>query len=153
LFQVCPASLRLTRCLHRLPDAVYDTKRQEAVAAAVRRQPGALVRLYGVDLCHADPDMPLELQHADNAMVLDYYRDLAAGSVVVRRCRLMLLGSGAAGKSSLAACLVRGGGVGAGGPSATTHGVEQRTCHARSGWGVYCPPPPTHTYIHTPSLL
>jgi hypothetical protein len=113
----------------RLPRASYDAGAQAEVASAVRQHPGALVQFYGVELCSADPATPLELQGVGNRMMLDYYRDLAEGCVAMRRCRLMLLGSGAAGKTTLGASLVHGGGVGVGpGLGKVTHGVEQRTC-------------------------
>jgi ABC-type branched-subunit amino acid transport system ATPase component len=80
----------------------------------------------------ADPDLPLELKHsADNRTVLDFYRDLAGGSVVYRRCRVMLLGNGGAGKTTLAKTLVARRAPGAG-TVLVTHGVEQRT--SGSSW-------------------
>lgn len=131
----------------RLPSATYDAGAQAEVAAAVRQHPGALEQFYGVELCSADPATPIELQLASNNMMLDYYRDLAEGCVAMRRCRLMLLGSGAAGKSSLASSLARGGGVGPG-LGSITHGVEQRTYPSSLSLP---PPPPPITVCSNPS--
>jgi GTPase SAR1 family protein len=73
-----------------------------------------------------DPQLPLELRGKGNKEVLSYYRDLlAAASVVSRRCRVMLLGTGGVGKTTLAHRLVTGS------PAThsadVTHGVLQRT--------------------------
>ena len=103
-----------------------------ALAAALRNRPGALQRLYGVDLSEVDPHLPLELHGKDNKEVLNYYRDLLAGtSVVSRRCRVMLLGTGGVGKTTLAHRLVMGS------PAThiadVTHGVLQRTYTSTPG--------------------
>jgi hypothetical protein len=96
-----------------------------AMSRSLREHPGALRKLYGLDLCTADPDLPLELKRSDNYAILDYYRDLSPGTVVSRRCRLMLLGTGGAGKTTLARRLTTGAPVAAGAPD-VTHGVLQR---------------------------
>jgi hypothetical protein len=96
-----------------------------AITAAIRRHPGILTTFEGVDLGKSDPQLPLELQGQSNRAVLDYYRDLRAAAVVSRRCRVMLLGTGGVGKTTLAHRLVTGR------PAAhsadVTHGVLQRT--------------------------
>ena len=96
-----------------------------AIARTLREHPGALRSLYGLDLPAADPDLPLELKRSDNAAILDYYRDLSPGMVVFRRCRMMLLGTGGAGKTTLARRLATGAPV-AGDAPGVTHGVLQR---------------------------
>ncbi len=96
-----------------------------AIARTLREHPGALRDLRGLELCTADPDLPLELMLSDNAVILDYYRDLNPGAVVSRRCRLMLLGTGGAGKTTLASRLATGAPV-AGDAPGVTHGVLQR---------------------------
>ncbi len=103
-----------------------------ALATALRNSPGALQRLSGVNLSKADPLLPLELHRKDNKEVLNYYRDLlAAAPVVSRRCRVMLLGTGGVGKTTLAHRLVSGS------PAThsadVTHGVLQRTYPATPG--------------------
>jgi hypothetical protein len=96
-----------------------------ALVRALRAHPGALVSLVGVDLCKCDPDLPLELQQAYNTAILKYYRDLATHAPVVsRRCRVMLLGTGGVGKTTLAHRLVTGGPGER--PVHVTHGVLQR---------------------------
>ncbi len=119
------------KCLHYLVPCIislYDNgigmHGRGAVAAAVRAAPCALTDLGGVNLCTTDPDLPLELKRADNRRILNFYRDLLVGSVVQRRCRVMLLGNGGAGKTTLARCLVAGG-VPDGVTAGVTHGVEQ----------------------------
>ncbi len=96
-----------------------------AFAAVLRKHPGHLEELDGVTLREVDPDLPLELKGANNDVILGYYRDLFAGPAVFsRRCRVMLLGNGGVGKTTLGRRLV------AGRPPATdagtTHGVLQR---------------------------
>jgi hypothetical protein len=70
-----------------------------------------------------DPELPLEQRSKGNCAMLNYYRDLQTAAVVSRRCRLMLLGTGGVGKTTLANRLVTGA------PSASpvdvTHGVLQ----------------------------
>ncbi len=66
-----------------------------AIGVALRANPGALERLYWPVLRIVDPALPFELKHAENASILDYYRDLLSAPVVVsRRCRVLLLGAG-----------------------------------------------------------
>ncbi len=97
-----------------------------APIAIVRAHPGVLRRLDGLDLRVADPHLPLELKGADNSTIFDYYRDLLSEpSVVSRRCRVMLLGNGGVGKTTLAQRLVTGS-VTPPGTTTTTHGVLQR---------------------------
>ncbi len=96
-----------------------------AIARSLREHPGALRELHGLELCTADPDLPLELKRSDNAAILSYYRDLSPGTVVSRRCRLMLLGTGGSGKTTLARRLATGAPVAEGAPG-VTHGVLQR---------------------------
>ncbi len=96
-----------------------------AIARTLREHPGALRHLDGLDLRTADPDLPLELKRSGNAAILDYYRDLSPGMVVFRRCRMMLLGTGGAGKTTLASRLATGAPVADGAPG-VTHGVLQR---------------------------
>jgi hypothetical protein len=97
-----------------------------ALIAALRAHPGVLRRLDGLHLRVVDPDLPLELKGADNATILDYYRDLLSEpSVVSRRCRVMLLGNGGVGKTTLAQRLVTGTPIQPGSTD-TTHGVLQR---------------------------
>ncbi len=96
-----------------------------ALARALRAHPGALLNLISVTLREHDPDLPLELQRADNTAILNYYRDLATHAPVVsRRCRVMLLGTGGVGKTTLAHRLVTGGPAER--PADVTHGVLQR---------------------------
>jgi hypothetical protein len=95
-----------------------------ALVSALRAHPGALLDLNGVDLGKCDPDLPLELQGAYNTAILKFYRDLACGPVVSRRCRVMLLGTGGVGKTTLAHRLVTGGPAER--PTDVTHGVLQR---------------------------
>jgi hypothetical protein len=62
-----------------------------------------------MDLSKVDGMLPLELKGASNADILDHYRDLLRDvTVVSRRCRLMLLGNGGVGKTTLAHRLVTG---------------------------------------------
>ncbi len=96
-----------------------------SLAAALRAHPGQLKVLEGVELREVDPDLPLELKGARNDVILGYYRDLSAGPAIIsRRCRVMFLGNGGVGKTTLGRRLV------AGRPFATetetTHGVLQR---------------------------
>jgi hypothetical protein len=96
-----------------------------ALAVALRAHPGRLHWLEGVDLCEVDLDLPLELRDADNHDILDYYRDLLSGpGITSRRCRVMLLGNGGVGKTTLAGRLVAGCPPAA--DAGTTHGVLQR---------------------------
>lgn len=77
-----------------------------------------------------DHDLPLELKRGSNHAILTYYRDLhSQPTVVSRRCRVMLLGNGGVGKTTLAQRLVHGR-PSVGANTATTHGVLQRRCHA-----------------------
>jgi hypothetical protein len=96
-----------------------------ALVRALRAHPGNLRSLSGVDLSKCDAALPLELLVASNTTILDHYRDLLrAGEVVSRRCRMMLLGNGGVGKTTLARRLVTGAP-----PSPdpeVTHGVAQR---------------------------
>jgi hypothetical protein len=95
-----------------------------ALVAALRAHPGALQGPHGLNLHPADPDLPLELKGADNATILNHYRDLLSeSSVVSRRCRVMLLGTGGVGKTTLAQRLVTGSPLDS---ATTTHGVMQR---------------------------
>ncbi len=95
------------------------------LAAALRMYPGRLKALEGVTLREVDPDLPLELKGAGNGAVLEYYRDLLAGPTIVsRRCRVMLLGNGGVGKTTLGRRLVAGFPPST--ESGTTHGVLQR---------------------------
>ncbi len=105
-----------------------------ALVSALRAHPGALVTLMGVHLHDCDPDLPLELRRTDNTTILNYYRDLAPAPVVSRRCRVMLLGTGGVGKTTLAHRLVTGGPAER--PADVTHGVLQRRWHrtAASPW-------------------
>jgi hypothetical protein len=103
-----------------------------ALATALRNSPGALQRVLGVDLSKVDPHLPLELHGKDNGDVLNYYRDLlAATPVVSRRCRVMLLGTGGVGKTTLAHRLVTG--LPATHSADVTHGVLQRTYTSTRG--------------------
>ncbi len=95
-----------------------------ALVRALRAHPGALVGLVCVDLCKRDPDLPLELRRANNDDILNYYRDLSPAPIVSRRCRVMLLGTGGVGKTTLAHRLVTGGPAER--PADVTHGVLQR---------------------------
>ena len=105
-----------------------------ALAEAAGAHPGSLRRLVGMDLCRVDTALPMELRDTTNGPILDYYRDLQSSAAgVFRRCRVMLLGNGRTGKTTLAATLaarliglkqVEGRSEIAG----VTHGVHQRTC-------------------------
>ncbi len=97
-----------------------------ALAQALRRHPGKLRELFrGVDISVFDRDLPLELKGTDNATILNFYHDLLAEpSVVSRRCRLMLLGNGGVGKTTLARRLEKGAPAAVG--ADVTHGVLQR---------------------------
>jgi hypothetical protein len=96
-----------------------------ALAAALRLYPGRLQVLEGVTLREVDPDLPLELKGAGNRAILEYYRDLLVGPTIVsRRCRVMLLGNGGVGKTTLGRRLVAGFSPPT--ESGTTHGVLQR---------------------------
>jgi hypothetical protein len=78
-----------------------------AVAAGLRKHPGQLRVLEGVGLCDVDPGLPLEFKCANNQTILGYYRDLVAGPAIIsRRCRVILLGNGGVGKTTLAGRLV-----------------------------------------------
>jgi hypothetical protein len=119
-------------CACVLCGSLYDTRIGEeggaALVRALKAHPGALVGLFGVALCECYPDLPLELRGASNKAILNYYRDLAAQSTVVsRRCRVMLLGTGGVGKTTLAHRLVTGGPAER--PTDVTHGVLQRRWH------------------------
>ncbi len=94
-----------------------------ALAASLRLHPGNIRELDGVDLSQADEQLPLEMKQKDNLTVLNYYRDLQS-SAISRRCRVLLLGHGGAGKTTLANRLVKGAPAD---PTSTTHGVLQRT--------------------------
>jgi hypothetical protein len=96
-----------------------------ALAAELRTHPGRLEMLTGVELREVDPDLPLELKGAGNRAILGYYRDLLSGpGITSRRCRVMLLGNGGVGKTTLAHRLVDGCPPAA--DAGTTHGVLQR---------------------------
>jgi hypothetical protein len=113
----------------RLLGNAIGAEGRAAIVASLRKHPGALKDLDIMTLSKSDPALPLELKDARNAAVLNYYRDLLSASVVSRRCRVMLLGTGGVGKTTLAHRLVTGS------PAArtadVTHGVLQRraACH------------------------
>jgi hypothetical protein len=105
----------------------FGDKGTAAITAAIRSHPGALCTVHGVNLGSTDPHLPLELQcTTENGRILDFYRDLQNAGVVSRRCRLLLLGVGGVGKTTLARRLGTGGP--SGGPPGVTHGALQRTC-------------------------
>ncbi len=92
---------------------------------ALRAHPGKLERLIGIQLGDCDAKLPLELRGASNSAILDYYRDMQSGPLVVaRRCRVMLLGNGGVGKTTLAQRVVTGRPPKA--STGPTYGVMQR---------------------------
>lgn len=98
-----------------------------AFAVALRAYPGRLNILKGLNLRELDPDLPLHLRREANGDILNYYRDLRSGPTIIsRRSRLMLLGKGGVGKTTLAQRLV------AGSPpsdeAGVTHGIQHRAC-------------------------
>ncbi len=98
-----------------------------AIVSALRANPRSLTSLSGLYLCYVDSSLPLELRHASNGSILDYYRDLLSAPVVVsRRCRVMLLGAGGVGKTTLENRLVTG--TPATVVADVTHGALQRKC-------------------------
>ncbi len=98
-----------------------------AIGSALRANPGSLTSLSGLYLCSVDSSLPLELKRASNEAILDYFRDLLSAPVVVsRRCRVMLLGAGGVGKTTLANRLVAG--TAATVVAGVTHGALQRKC-------------------------
>ncbi len=98
-----------------------------AIGSALRANPGSLRSLKGLDLNSVDQTLPLELSNASNEAILDYFRDLLSAPVVVsRRCRVMLLGAGGVGKTTLANRLVAG--TAATVVTDVTHGALQRKC-------------------------
>ncbi len=100
-----------------------------AIAGALRAHPGVLRDVEGIHLAAADPDLPLELKRADNERILDFYRDLLRSpQVVSRRCRVMLLGTGGVGKTTLANRLQVATGALCDAAVSVTHGTLQRTC-------------------------
>ncbi len=90
-------------------------------------------------LSYVDPLLPLELRGSGNEDVLDYYRDLQYGATRSRRCRLMLLGAGGAGKTTLVRRLVTGAPVNIG-STTITHGIEQSTGYSACGLSSSLPP-------------
>jgi hypothetical protein len=111
-----------------------------AIAAAVRASPGVLRYLQGIDLRTADPHLPLELKASENWPILEFYRDLLRSDAVVsRRVRVMLLGVGGVGKTTLANRLASGAPDDAVVP--VTHGALQRTCMLHAS-----------TYVHAVCL-
>lgn len=92
-----------------------------AIEAILRTNPGTLRWLGGMDLGSVSPDLPLELKHASNEAILEYYRDLRSTSSAPRLCRVILLGAGGAGKTCLANRL------GEGASSVSSHGASQCT--------------------------
>ncbi len=119
---VCAWDLMLCAC--SLSGNDIGTKGAAAFARALRDSPGALTKLFGVTLATADPDLPLELRSANNKTILKFYWDLAREAVTSRRCRMMLLGNGSVGKTTLAHRLVTG--APADRAVDVTHGVLQR---------------------------
>jgi hypothetical protein len=103
-----------------------DAQGESALAAALRAHPWSLVKLSGIDLGQADPDLPLELRWANDEHILDYYRDLQSAPVLSCRARVLMLGVGGAGKTTLARRLA--GGSPSAHPIDVTHGALQRTC-------------------------
>jgi hypothetical protein len=92
----------------------------KSIGRALRACPGSLQHLHGVNLRHLDPSVPPEL--TGNQAILDFYRDMGPAVVVVRRCRVLLLGPGGAGKTTLAHRLVTGSALDR---ADVTHGVVQ----------------------------
>jgi hypothetical protein len=123
-----------------LEDTDIGAEGAAAIAAAVRASPGVLRDLKGIDLRTADPHLPLELRASDNRHILDFYRDLLRSDAVVsRRVRVMLLGVGGVGKTTLANRLASGAPDDAVVP--VTHGALQRACMRHAS-----------TYVHTVCL-
>jgi hypothetical protein len=108
----------------RLYGNSIEAEGRAAFAASLRKHPGALKDLDFMSLSTFDAALPLELKDAKNVAVLNYYRDLLSASVVSRRCRVMLLGTGGVGKTTLAHRLVTG--LPAARSADVTHGVLQR---------------------------
>jgi hypothetical protein len=95
------------------------------LAQSLRRCPGKLRTLSGVTLSMVDSAAPLNLQGASNEDMLWFYRDLApVPPLVWRRCRVLLLGDGGVGKTTLAHRLTAGDLIAP--TPAVTHGVLQR---------------------------
>jgi hypothetical protein len=92
------------------------------IVEALQQFPDSIMTISGVELCKLDQALPDELSSAPNREVLDYYMDLRRGGKSRRRCRLMLLGAGGAGKTSLAHWLAYGRQIQE--RPATTHGVD-----------------------------
>jgi hypothetical protein len=68
------------------------------------------------------------MQSSTNTAILHFYRDLSVRRTVQRRCRVMLVGSGGAGKTTLAHRLVTGRPPDV---AEVTHGVQQRAWPGR----------------------
>jgi hypothetical protein len=113
----------------RLYGNSIEAEGRAAFAASLRKHPGALKDLDFMSLSQSDAALPLELKDADNDEVLNYYQDLLSASVVSRRCRVMLLGTGGVGKTTLAHRLVTGSLAAR--SADVTHGVLQRRAACR----------------------
>ena len=130
LTEVIAFLARLHRC--SLSGNRFSGAAAASLCAHFRCYPGRLQQLDGIDLGVHDAALPPALKHSDNRMVLDYYRNLLCGYIVYRRCRLMLLGGGGVGKTTLVNRLVSGEFT----RVAITHGISQRTCTTSGHWAV-----------------
>ena len=101
-----------------------------SLATAIRACPGALSDVLGISLAACDHQLPLELRGACNPDILDFYSDLRQGGVIQRRCRVMLIGNGGAGKTRLARAMMGVSWEHA--PTSMTHGVDQCKCCPQS---------------------
>ncbi len=122
----CPAFFVLSCSLS------FTIEGAASLAAALRAHPGSLTSLVGVQLSAADPLLPLEFKQSYNGAILDFYRDLQLSAVISRRCRVMLLGAGGVGKTTLANRVVTGASSSV--AAHVTHGALQRRCSPFQHW-------------------